>query len=672
MFSSIKTKISFFITIVMVATAAAIMYFTHRDVGHALSRAEEASAKNVLRLVELNIQGEYQNLVSDRVETISRRKRGLKSQTEVAASVLEQYAILSHGRLISEEKAKEIGLNWLRSVALKKETLFAFNQNGLVIAHPDSDVESMSLSFLRDLKGRHISKVMSADLLAPRGDFAVFDWKKPGEEAARRKLGYFVPIRDWQWTVAAVIDMSDLEAESQKKLKEITEVLRETFAKIQITQTGSAFIFNGEKDMVIPPQANHDLDYESIKNSRTGNLLLDDLKRAAGSDDKALSFVVPRGDDSRGMEAYVQQFKALDWYIAVAAPVREIQKPAKVLVARQSIIISMIFLGSLMVAYLLVRQVSRPLNMLASYARELPKSDFTAEQQERDTIDAFSVKFKDEVGRLAESFIFMRAELKKTVKNLIETTGAKERIESELQIAHDIQMSFIPKIFPPFPERHEIEIYALIEPAKEVGGDLYDFFFIDNDHLCFAVGDAAGKGVPASLFMAVSQTLVEVEATRGLSSADVLTRVNRNLSMENPSCMFITLFLGILNVRTGELEYSNGGHEPPFVIRANGGLTTAELTNGVPLGLDEGYIYDSKKLALQKGDTVFLYTDGVTEAMDSGDQLFSPERLEQTLARYKDKNITDIIHGLRSEIGVFSEGTPQSDDITMLALKFCE
>ena len=655
---------------VMVATAAAIMYFTHRDVGDALSRAEEASAKNVLRLVELNIRGGYQKLLSEKVDTMLQRKRGLKSRAGVAASVLDQYAMLSNDALISKKKAQEMALNWLRSVTQEEELLFVFDQKGRIMAHPDPDIESMSLGLLRDLKGRRISQVMSAEVLSPEGDSAVFDWKKPGEEARSRKLGYFIPVQGWKWTVAAVVDISDLEAEAERKLQEIIKVLTETFAKIRIAKSGSVFIFNGKREIVIPPLEHHNLNYQAFMNSRTGNLLLDDLKLAARSDDNALSFLFPEGGRSQIMEAYVDHVKALDWYITVAVPVREIEQPAKVLVTRQIIIISMIFLGSLLVAYLLVRRVSRPLNMLASYARELPRSDFTAEEEERGPIDALSAKFKDEVGRLSESFVFMRAELKKNVKKLMETTAAKERIESELQIAHDIQMGILPKIFPPFPDRHEFAIYAILEPAKEVGGDLYDFFFVDDDHLCFVVGDVSGKGVPAALFMAVSKTLIKMEATKGLCPHDVLTRVNQHLSIDNPSTMFVTLFLGILDVHTGELEYCNGGHDSPYVIHVNGDIGSLALTDGLMLGVKEDFTYQSGKIDLKKGEIIFLFTDGVTEAMNPNDQLFSNERLEQSLAGLKDKDLTDIIHEIRSEIETFARGTPQSDDITMLALKF--
>jgi len=277
------------------------------------------------------------------------------------------------------------------------------------------------------------------------------------------------------------------------------------------------------------------------------------------------------------------------------------------------------------------------------------------------------VSDKDTLGKALDK---MAKDLKSYIATIEETTAAKERIESELRIARDIQMGTLPKIFPPFPDRSEFEIYATLEPAREVGGDLYDFFFIDDDHLCFAVGDVSGKGVPAALFMAISKTLVKMKATEGLTSDEVLTRINQDLSVDNPSLMFVTLFLGILNIRTGELVYSNAGHEPPYVIRDNGDIEPLELTGGVMLGVEEDFVYQSERIVLKEGETLFLYTDGVTEAMDNDDQLFSDARVQKTLARLKQREIKDILHGVRSEIETFTQGSPQSDDITMLALRF--
>lgn len=674
MFSSLKMKIIFFIALIMAITAAAIMYFTHRDVGRAMFQAEEASAQNVLRLVELNIKGGYQKLLSDRIDTMLRRKNRLKSQAAVAASVLRQYADLSKRGLFSKQLAQKKAINWLRSVSLDKERLAVLNQNAVIIAHPDPNIEGMSIASLRDMKGRSISKVMAYNVLKPEGDFAVFRLKNPGEETVKpgsKKLAYFLPFPKWRWTVIGVIDISDIEAEAQRELEEIITVLRETFTKIQIAETGSVFLFDGKREMLIPPQGLQNQNNSSIRNSLTNNFLLDDLMDAAKSQNHSVRYVTSPLGSSSVMMAYVSYFKTLDWYIVVAVPVHEIQLPAKSMVTRQILIIAMIFFGSLIAASLLVAKISRPLNMLAAYAKELPSHDFTVvEEKEASPIDELLSKYKDEVGRLAESFKFMKAELKKNIQNLMETTATKERIQSELNVAREIQLGILPKTFPPFPEYKDFDLYATLESAKEVGGDLYDFFFIDDDHICFTLGDVSDKGVPASLFMVITRTLIKVVAQQDCSPADMMFQINNTLSTDNPQTMFVTLIIGILNVRTGEVRYANGGHNPPIVVSQKEGVFYQEGISGPLLGPMENVPYKELSLTLQPGDSLFLYTDGVTESMDSEKNLFSDERLLAEIETLRNGDVEDIVNGIIASIKEHAKSEPQSDDIAMMMLKY--
>ena len=247
-----------------------------------------------------------------------------------------------------------------------------------------------------------------------------------------------------------------------------------------------------------------------------------------------------------------------------------------------------------------------------------------------DFTQRIAISAKNEIGTLAASFNEMTRRLNESIEHLKETTAAKERIESELQIAHEIQMSMVPKIFPPFPDRSEFDIFAALVPAKEVGGDLYDFFFIDDDHLCFAVGDVSGKGVPASLFMAVTKTLFRATAGNGGTPGEILARLNTEICRDNESCMFVTFFCGILNIRTGQVDYSNGGHNLPYYLRRDG-VSPLENFGGISLGLVEQSPYASGRMVLRPGEALLLYTDGVTEAMDLSKTLYSDERLEQFL-----------------------------------------
>ncbi len=249
--------------------------------------------------------------------------------------------------------------------------------------------------------------------------------------------------------------------------------------------------------------------------------------------------------------------------------------------------------------------------------------------------------------------------------------AAKERIEGELTVARDIQMSIVPKIFPPFPDTREIDIHASIESAREVGGDLYDFFFVDDDHLFFVIGDVSGKGVPASLFMAVSITLLRAKTKERIQTDNILYRVNNDLCAGNDASMFVTTFCGILNIRTGEVVYSNGGHNPPYIRRASGDVEPLSCHSGLPLGVMEDFAFDRDVVPLQPGDTLVLYTDGVTEAINGQEEFFSDGRLEDFLKNTGNiHSARDLVQSLSDTVHAFAAGAVQSDDITLLVITY--
>ena len=251
-----------------------------------------------------------------------------------------------------------------------------------------------------------------------------------------------------------------------------------------------------------------------------------------------------------------------------------------------------------------------------------------------------------------------------------ETAAQKERMEGELAVARDIQHSIVPSIFPPFPEREEFDLHALLEPAREVGGDLYDFFLYDDDHLCLAIGDVAGKGVPASLFMAVTITLLRAAGARSSDPAEVLAQVNTPLCRGNDAAMFVTLFYGVYRVSTGELTYSTGGHLPPSVVRAGGAVETVARTAGPGLGISPAASFGSASVTLEPGDALLLFTDGVTEAMDGSERMFGTERLEAVLRETGAAGgAQHLMTAVREAVDGFVAGAEQYDDVTMLGFR---
>ncbi len=242
-------------------------------------------------------------------------------------------------------------------------------------------------------------------------------------------------------------------------------------------------------------------------------------------------------------------------------------------------------------------------------------------------------------------------------------------IQHDLNVAREIQQAILPSVFPPYPERSDFDVFATMIPAKEVGGDFYDFFMIDNDRLGFVIGDVSGKGVPAAIFMAVSRTLIRATGMKGMQADECVAFVNTLLCNESVSCMFVTVFYGILDLSTGELEYVNAGHNPPYLIDGGGQISKVEMTGGTILGCFEEFRFVSKKMTIRPGHTIFLYTDGVTEAFNAAGQAYEEHRLEAQL-RSGNGDLNSLINLVVEDVSRFSTGISQSDDITMLGITY--
>jgi len=354
--------------------------------------------------------------------------------------------------------------------------------------------------------------------------------------------------------------------------------------------------------------------------------------------------------------------KSNGWTLAIIFPEDELMEDITNLNKTVLILgITGILLLSFAVVYI-ARSITGPLKELTLITEDIGKGNLDVE-----------IPFAgsgDEVGRLSEAFRYMKTSLKEYIAQLTEATAQRERMESELKVAHSIQMSILPKVFPPFPDMKEFDIYATIEPAKEVGGDFYDFFLIDDEHLYFVIADVSGKGIPAALFMAVTKTLIKSKATAGLTPDRIVARVNEELCVGNDENMFVTIFCGVLHTITGEILYTNGGHNPPLIMKKDGNIEWLNGEGNLMVGIMDDASYITEKLLLEPGDCLFLYTDGVTEAMNDKNELFSDNRLKDGLHKLHGKSIQEIIGGTQQEIHRFARGVPQSDDITMMIIEY--
>lgn len=338
-------------------------------------------------------------------------------------------------------------------------------------------------------------------------------------------------------------------------------------------------------------------------------------------------------------------------------------------------------LATALVAFLLTRRMKRsvvqPINAIADAAERYAR-DKTAGSAAADHFAALCIRTGDEIENLSLVMADMERDLADFEEKLTREVAEKERIGTELSMAASIQAHMLPNIFPPFPDRVEFDIYAAMHPAKEIGGDFYDFFPIGSDHLCLLVADVSGKGIPAALFSMIAKTMLKTRAQTRLSPEQVLREVNALLCENNEDDMFVTVWLGVLQISTGELTYADAGHER-LLLYQNGSWRFLPKAGGTALAMftpedlefmDERYQYRSQTVRLNPGDAIFQYTDGVTEATDADNNLFGSERLLDAVNSAPSGDVKELLEHVRARIDAFVRDAEQFDDITMLGLRY--
>lgn len=335
--------------------------------------------------------------------------------------------------------------------------------------------------------------------------------------------------------------------------------------------------------------------------------------------------------------------------------------------------LNVLFVVSIIFLRYVEKKITNPLELLAVQVKDFAKRDHQNETEEERQLlleNRNRIKTGDEIEGLSDSFCQMMDDITDYVSNLAKVTAEKERIGAELNVATQIQADMLPNIFPAFPEREEIEIFATMTPAKEVGGDFYDFYMVDDRHLVMVMADVSGKGVPAALFMVIGKTLLKDHTKPGMSLGDVFTEVNNLLCESNKKGLFITAFECVLDLVTGELLFVNAGHEIPFIQKKDGEYKAYEMRAGFVLAGMEGIQYRQGSVQMEPGDRLFLYTDGVPEATNAQEELYGEKRLEKVLNNNKDKTPEELLPAVKKDIDIFVGEAPQFDDITMLSMEY--
>ena len=346
---------------------------------------------------------------------------------------------------------------------------------------------------------------------------------------------------------------------------------------------------------------------------------------------------------------------------------------------RQTFLITLVGLLAAVAAVFLVtflfilrRMVLHPIDLLTQATGDFIQSNEEELAAGTATVNVPPIRTGDEVELLADSFRKMEEDMISYIRSFVAVTAEKERIGAELNVATQIQADMLPRIFPAFPEREEFDIYATMDPAKEVGGDFYDFFLVDEDHLAVVIADVSGKGVPAALFMVIAKTLIKNHAQNKDTPGSVFTQTNAQLCEGNDAGLFVTAWMGVLEISTGNFIYVNAGHNPPLLKRAGGAYEWLKSRPGFVLAGMEGVRYRENSLQLEPGDCLYLYTDGVTEATSGAQELFGEERLQHTLNESKDLPVDQLLPKVKQAIDTFVGEAEQFDDITMLGLEYRE
>jgi len=323
---------------------------------------------------------------------------------------------------------------------------------------------------------------------------------------------------------------------------------------------------------------------------------------------------------------------------------------------------------SIFASFLLMHKVViDPLTMLSDAT-----SSFTEHNHgfKKEDIISLPITANDEIGDLYQVIRTMQGKIVEYLDNLTHITAEKERISAELSIATQIQADMLPRIFPPFPSRHDFDIYATMTPAKEVGGDFYDFFLIDDDHLGLVMADVSGKGVPAALFMVIAKTLIKNRAMMGGGPAEILRHVNEQLCEGNEAELFVTVWLAIVELSTGKGMAANAGHEHPAIRHANGEYELVVYRHSPAVALMEDMRFKEHSFELRPGDSLFVYTDGVTEATNKDNELFGTDRMIEALNRNPDASPAELLPEVKAAIDSFVGEAPQFDDITMMCVQY--
>jgi sigma-B regulation protein RsbU (phosphoserine phosphatase) len=662
---SLRGKVFLLVFAILLGVAAVVMPITQRDVTQTVVAREEHAVDNTLNLVLGDTDARWSALLDDKINVVRQDRNDLIELGSMMNSVLSRYAALADTGRLSTPAAQQQALAWIGDLKFNSlRYAFVYDAHNKVLAGGAPGLAGFDLSDIRDIKGQPLARSMFDESRMSGHGFALFRWPVPGSQGAMEtRYAYFGYFQPWNWVFAISDDARTLLTLTQTQRQNMEAAVRASLARLTLAKSGFVFITDNNGRLVAPPPADRADLLHAIDKS-TGkplSAMLTQAQHAAGR----LQFRLEAAGQAWEIEAVYH--KPLGWTLVAAVPRSDLTEPAYRLVNRLALFFAGLLALALAGAWLMAARITRPLDLLTDYARELPEQDLTAPAETPARIAALPRQYRDEVGRLAASFLFMQDKLGENVARLMSETSSRQRIESELNIAHDIQLGLLP--VPLAGEiRLRVDLHAVMRPAKEVGGDLYDYFELPDGRLCWTIGDVSGKGVPAALFMAITRTLIRATAEDETDPAVIVHRVNNRLSANNPNMMFVTLLLGVLDLATGALSWANAGHPPPAVIGADGTVRLLEGRSGPACGVQEDLPYRRLDARLEPGETLVGYTDGITDAMDARNEQYGEKRMLHRLAAAPGE-AADLAGRLVADVDAHAGEAEQFDDITLVVIR---
>ena len=490
-------------------------------------------------------------------------------------------------------------------------------------------------------------------------------WSEPfwdGRDAATPLVAYIHPIRNVQGRVVAALGadlsldfMTRILAEQDSLFEHDAWMISAQQKKIvsHVLLRDGTYMTHPDKRRIL--KGNFFAHVKDYKESGLAEKAIQEMKDGMTSKDETERTVLVNRKDTY---LFYSPVAGTDWILATPCAADNLDFLAMIIGFAALFVITVVVVITFMVCYLTIKRATKPLKLLANTADRVAQGQFDTSLP--------TIKHRDEICQLRDSFENMQHSLTNYVEELKATTTAKASIENELRIAHNIQMSMLPKTYPAFPDRTDIDIYGLVKPAKAVGGDLYDFFIRD-EKLFFCIGDVSGKGVPASLVMAVTRSLFRNIAAHTAEPQQMAKGINESLSDSNDTDMFVTLFVGVLDLTTGLLDYSNAGHDMPMLLTESE-VTFLECDPNLPAGVMGGWDFTRQQIQMKAGSTLFLYTDGLNEAENATHQQFGMDRMIQT-AEPATRQPEGLVAAMTAAVQQFVGDAEQSDDLTMFAIQ---